>query len=227
MKYKLLDRNIAEFLTPLDAVLSTELRKSSGLDLPLLEIGVWKGGWIITQLINIENCVGFGVDPYPGLDQVKFEFNSSLEKFGLTKRYQHFNNLAELAGNIETLFSLVHIDGEHSEEALTLDLITSSKLLHKNGVIVIDDIFHADFPGVPSAAFKFLHNSSFCSFLITPNKMYICDKNRFDFYHNFVLNFLTEHRVTNYLGFPSGQWGETYKSDNSINGFISSISREV
>lgn len=174
---------------------------------------------MISALLNSKNLEGIGVDPYPGLGDVKDKLFTNLKKFGLTSSYRHFNSLTDLIDEGNFKFSMIHIDGEHSGRALTNDLNVSSKLIDKNGVIIIDDIFHPDFPGVTSAVFKFLHNGEFSSFLITPNKMYICHRNAFNSYHSSALRVLKNYNVGYSLGFPSGGQNGSYVQQNSINGF--------
>ena len=52
-------------------------------------------------------------------------------------------------------YDIIFIDGGHSEEVVTQDLLNSDKLLKKNGIVILDDVLHDD---VKLALLKFLKN---------------------------------------------------------------------
>jgi hypothetical protein len=53
-------------------------------------------------------------------------------------------------------YRFFHIDGGHFVEEALADLRLAAEVLHEHGVIVLDDPFHPDWPGVTEAAVRFL-----------------------------------------------------------------------
>lgn len=157
------------WLDPLDAFLAISLIKDRNIG-EISEIGVFKGGWLLTLLRNLPNWRALGVDPYPNLEEIKKTFLHFLENDGLADRVELFENYDSIQGKE---FSLIHIDGEHSESAVLLDLEWAEQNINRQGVIIVDDIWHPLFPGIASAVMKVVHNSSLVPFLITRNKIYI------------------------------------------------------
>ena len=110
-----------EWLPILDAYICSRLVEP---DTNALEIGVWKGGWIFTIAENNLEVKLYGVDPYPNLLHVKNSFLIQVNQRALTDRVSLFESLSELRDSIESdcLFQLIHVDGEHTEEAVERDL---------------------------------------------------------------------------------------------------------
>jgi len=114
---------------------------------------------------------------------------------------------------------MVHIDGEHSEVALLKDLDSSSKILDKEGILIIDDIWHESFPGVASATFKFIHSSDFAPFLISGAKIYLCKESEHVRFFESTKLILSKGNLTYQTSFQKGTYGEDYQQDNSIKGY--------
>lgn len=55
-------------------------------------------------------------------------------------------------------YSFCHVDGGHSDEETYGDLALCSKVLRPGGILVLDDYFNANFPGVSEGAIRFLHD---------------------------------------------------------------------
>lgn len=141
----------------------------------VLEVGVWKGAWTSVILKNIEKVRGFGIDPFPGRPDFENNLLSRLESIGLGGRFELFRTWGELnkRSAVAEEFSLIHIDGEHSETAVASDLRFASKCLTDRGMIVIDDWRHFWFPGIASAMYRFVHESEFAIFAVSENKAYL------------------------------------------------------
>lgn len=208
-----------EFLSVVDAYIAYGLYKEINRENPqICEIGVWRGGWINSLCINQVDDRIVGIDPYPGLEEIKGEFEENvLSKFGNVELYPSLNQL--LAESPEVTFDMVHIDGEHSEVALLNDLDSSSKILDKDGILIIDDIWHESFPGVASATFKFIHNSDFTPFLITGAKIYLCKESEHERFYESTKQILRKGNLVYQTGFEKGTYGEDYQQDNSIKGY--------
>jgi len=69
------------------------------------------------------------------------------------------------------------IDGSHTSEATFRDLtLAADECLHERGVVILDDCFNPDWPGVISGLAKYLDASGrVVPFAIAYNKVYLCD----------------------------------------------------
>jgi len=168
----------AEWLSRVDAVVCLailkELRESNlpPEDFRALEIGVWKGAWISVMLKNEPTLEGVGVDPYPGGAAFAQKIlMSRLQELGVHRRFVHYRHVRDVKADAR--FALVHIDGEHSEEAVSRDLVFAKSVLHEDGVIVVDDFRHRAFPGIPSAMFRFCEAEGIRLFLVSDSKAYL------------------------------------------------------
>lgn len=140
-----------------------------------------------------------------------------MSQFSNVELYSSLNQL--LIESPEMIFDMIHIDGEHSEFALLKDLDSSSRILDKGGILIIDDIWHESFPGVASAAFKFIHSSDFVPFLISGAKMYLCKEWEHKRFFESTKRILSKANLTYQTNFQKGTYGEDYQQDNSIKGY--------
>lgn len=137
-----------------------------------LEIGVRKGrsmAMVASQCPQVD-IVGFDmwVQNYagienPGVDFVRLEM----------KRLRHRGGLELISGNShETLksyfkahpnsrFSLITVDGDHSDEGALEDLTDVLPHLEVGGVLVFDDMSHPAHPGLPATWEKALQQTPF------------------------------------------------------------------
>lgn len=68
-----------------------------------------------------------------------------------------------------------HIDGGHLPEVVRRDLRTAIRALHANGVVVVDDVFNASWPGVAEGFFDFMFgHHDLVPLVIGGNKVYLC-----------------------------------------------------
>lgn len=65
-----------------------------------------------------------------------------------------FNDVIDYCGDRPVLFS---IDGAHTEYATQNDLSIAAESLASDGVVMLDDVFNPNFPGVASGLFLFLN----------------------------------------------------------------------
>lgn len=164
-----------EWLSKLDAEICLHLLDSISAKTPelrALEIGVWKGAFATTILMNFTSSTVIGVDPYPNGEEAERILRERIEELQVSPRFELVSSLNQVSR--EQLFNLIHVDGKHTEKDCLSDLNLASRKLARGGVMVVDDILHPWFPGVTSAFFKFLSNSDFVMFLSTGSKGYIC-----------------------------------------------------
>lgn len=167
----------AVWLRRVDARLATHLLKRSavGANPRVLEIGVWKGAWSAIVLKNVAESTVVGIDPYPdGAKPVRNEMLQQMAALGLLQRFTLHDQVSDL--DPSSRFDLIHIDGDHSEEAAWEDLKHADELLAEGGVIVVDDISHKWLPGVASATYRYCGQSDLRMFLLTKAKGYLARK---------------------------------------------------
>jgi hypothetical protein len=80
------------------------------------------------------------------------------------------------------------IDGGHMYEHLANDLELAGKVLTREGVICLDDMFSALWPEVAIATFDWLRKAGnrFVPFLATKEKLYLCDSHHAAFYLSMI-----------------------------------------
>lgn len=74
-------------------------------------------------------------------------------------------------------YRIFHIDGGHDTEEALMDLELAADKIIDSGVIILDDPFRQDWPGVTEALVKFLEKKpDFTAFTVGFNKLMICRK---------------------------------------------------
>ena len=212
-------KELSEWLSPYDAYFSVNLLVNSGGG--ICEIGVYKGGYLVTILRNISGLSALAIDPFPGLDSIKSVFWDNLKLNGLEQNVQLLPNYFSIKCQS---FDLIHIDGEHSEDAVFQDLLFAQNNLAQSGIIVVDDIWHPLFPGIISATMKFVHQSGFVPFLSTQQKMYLCLEAEHDFHFSRAQKLLKDFDIPHSSGWLKGEANHkgviaAYDQSNSIKGY--------
>ena len=171
------------WLRPVDLFLALELMTagtSEGSSPSCLEIGVWKGGWLVQVVDAVPDAVGVGIDPYPGSPTLRQQVLERAAGRGLARRVVLVSTRAEAcAGHCSGVqdhreYSVIHIDGLHVEEQVTEDLRYAMTHCGELGTVIVDDYLHPAYPGVASAMYQFLAEGQFAMFLATRNKAYLC-----------------------------------------------------
>lgn len=105
------------------------------------------------------------------------------------------------ARKIGTGYRFFHIDGGHNADEALCDLKLAASVLLDKGVIVLDDPFRHDWPGVTEALVHFLDEyDEFCSILVGFNKMILVRKSFASLYR---AEFQDEETCKAYrLGYP-------------------------
>lgn len=143
----------------------------------VIEVGVWKGAWLLLLLRGNPRAHGYGIDPYPQMPQIRDRLLADVEahrlgnRFDLADSREAFCAAHCAAGHV--LADVIHIDGEHSEAAVEADLAFAARHTTPDGVIVVDDYRFAWFPGIASALYGFLADREWAAFLFTANKAYL------------------------------------------------------
>lgn len=173
-------RNGVEWASPTDLAIAAQLgpifRKWNSRDedsLRVLEVGVWKGAWSQTVLMNESRAEVCGIDPYPfpGGPAVRQGLETTMAKLGIASRFQLMSSWESLAA--PGAFDAIHIDGLHTEEAVQQDLLNSLGVMKPSSLIIIDDYRNTWYPGIAAAMWNFCRDYELRVVATTPAKAYL------------------------------------------------------
>ncbi len=71
-------------------------------------------------------------------------------------------------------FDVIHLDAEHTEKAVALDLVKCMEYLRVGGVLIVDDIRHPYFPGVAFSIHNFIEENKLTMLVLSEFKAYLC-----------------------------------------------------
>jgi predicted O-methyltransferase YrrM len=143
------------------------LRRQSELGIggELVEIGTFEGRFFIAMALGLapgEKAIGIDRFDWPNAG-VEGRFLANCAAHGIaSERYLSWkadsreittSDLKEKLGQKPIRF--VHIDSHHSRECLTNDLELVAPVLHRDGLICLDDMLHPGYPMMASAVFDF------------------------------------------------------------------------
>lgn len=197
-----------------DSLLSEQTKCKGRGD--LVEIGVWKGrsaGLLALHCRPNEQCVFVDIEP---LNEFESVISNLLPDTRCTyiQKSSHFlprhKLVSEIAGNVRW----VHIDGEHTAQAVISDLESANLLLSRAGMVAIDDFLSPQYPQVTQAVFNFLfaRPGTFSLVLSGFNKGYLCRPTAVFRYAEFIMKSL--HAEMSARGFRDITiWKTTYTSD--------------
>lgn len=173
------------WLRPVDLFLALTLMKAgtpAGASPSCLEIGVWKGGWLVQAVDAVPDATGVGIDPYPGSPTLRQEVLDRAAGRGLADRVTLVSTPTDACAQhcpgdqAHREYSVVHIDGLHVETQVTDDLHYAMSHCGELGTIIVDDYLHPAYPGIASAMYQFLAQQQYAMFLATRNKAYLCPR---------------------------------------------------
>ncbi len=175
------------------------------------EIGVHHGKLaILLYLMLHTNEKGFCVDVF-GKQELNIDrsgrgdediFLNNLKKYGIDKNLLHVikssshrvssDDIVKYVGPVR-LFS---VDGGHTAELTYNDLVLAENSLAEEGVIILDDFFNNDWPGVSEGGHRFLseRKNRMTVFSISKNKTFICKERHVRFYTD-SFRFVLKDRV--------------------------------
>lgn len=142
------------------------------------EIGVWEGKSALLAAMHMrENEELLLIDPrsMTGAGEIIKEMCPNASCTYHQNKSCAFRGTELFHRNAST-FRWFHIDGEHTSQAVHLDLEIANYLLREDGIITVDDFFSALYPQVTEAVFSFLATNSarLKLFLAGFNKAYLC-----------------------------------------------------
>ena len=89
---------------------------------------------------------------------------------------------------------LFSVDGGHTEYHAVNDLCLAQEVITDGGVIIVDDFYNPDWPGVAEGMNRFFilnHLKKISPFAYGDNKLYLCDHLSRDRYFNYLANLKT------------------------------------
>jgi hypothetical protein len=134
------------------------LRRQSeqGVTGSIAEIGTYEGRFFVAMGLALqpgEHAYGFDLFDWPGSDTL-VKLLGHAKTHGLAR--DMFTPVSLHTGKLTPadfaratggqLLRFIHIDGDHTPEALTQDLALAHANLHPQGIICIDDMLHPAFP---------------------------------------------------------------------------------
>jgi predicted O-methyltransferase YrrM len=137
-----------------------------GVKGPVAELGAFEGRFFIAlakALQDGERALGIDIFEWPNPQVIdRFEANCARQGVPAGKRitWKADSNkmmpeelLAKLDGD---KVRLIHVDGEHTQAALTKDLELATAVIRDGGVIVLDDMLHPGYPTLMLAVQAYL-----------------------------------------------------------------------
>jgi hypothetical protein len=182
----------------------------------LVEVGTFEGRFFIAMAHGLapgEKALGIDRFDWPDAGiEGRFHANCAAHGIG-SDRYLSWKadsreitsaGLQERLGGRPVRF--VHIDSHHSRECLTNDMELVTPLLHRNGIICLDDMLHPGYPMMVSAALDYFARHPQMRLLcvvdrediVAAPKFLICGVDALAFYEQDLLNaFSRFHFVLN------------------------------
>ena len=142
------------------------IQSEMGISGPAGEIGTFEGRFFIAMAHALqpgEKALGIDLFDWPNPEIID-RFHANCNKHGVpedrritwktdSRTMQPEDILAKVGGQKLRLF---HIDGEHSRDALSRDLVRATAVLAPEGIIVLDDMLHPGYPTLMVAVQHYL-----------------------------------------------------------------------
>ncbi len=182
------------------------IQSELGVKGPVAEVGAFEGRFFIAlakSLHDGERALGIDVFEWPNAQVIdRFEANCERHHVPAEKRitWKADSNkmtavelLAKVGGQ---KVRLIHVDGEHSQIALTKDLELATAVIGEGGVIVLDDMLHPGYPTLMVAVHAYLERHSDMTVLciidresiFAATKFVLCQKTWFKKYEAALLD---------------------------------------
>ena len=195
-----------------------ERQRSLGVTGSIAEIGVHHGKlFILLYLLSREPERALAIDLFEdqhlNIDQSGSgdlaKFRRNLERHAdSTRLVLHPGNSMDLTGAILTRLAegplrFVSVDGGHTAEITAHDLATAEAAIAEGGIIVVDDVFNEQWPGVGDGVRRYFERQpNLAPFAIGANKTYFCRPSHRDMYHDAAAATASAVTATEFLGQP-------------------------
>jgi Methyltransferase domain len=202
----------------LTMVALTESQRRLGITGGVSEIGVHHGKlFILLYLLSRapEKAVAIDLfeDQHLNIDQSGSgdlaRFRRNLERHADSSRLVlHQGNSMELTGADLTRLAdgplrFFSVDGGHTAPLTAHDLETAEASIAEGGIIVVDDVFNEQWPGVGDGVHRYFERQrNLVPFAIGVNKTYFCRPSHRDIYHDAAASAASAVTPTEFLGQP-------------------------
>lgn len=193
----------------------SNLQRLNGIEGNICEIGVHHGRYMIAlSLLRGVHEKSLAIDVFEDQDL-------NIDKSGLGDATAFTNNVTKWLGSAPEMLimkadsltvssadiiqrlggevRLFSVDGSHTCEHTLNDIEIAQGCLVDGGIVVVDDFFNPDWPGVPEALVRFLDRPEGQRRLVPigygDNKFYLTTIGYDALYKNFLLNFFRSHLV--------------------------------
>jgi predicted O-methyltransferase YrrM len=136
-----------------------------GIGGDLVEVGTFEGRFFIAMALGLaagEKALGIDRFDWPDAGvEGRFAANCAAHGIGRDRYLSWKTDSREItSGELraklgERPVRFVHIDSHHSRECLTNDLELVAPLLHRDGIICLDDMLHPGYPMMTSAVYEY------------------------------------------------------------------------
>jgi hypothetical protein len=197
LRYNALTSDIEGWFTNLAVVTSQSLfafQDSIGIKEDYLEIGAWHGlsaGLWFANASQGEKIWVVDLDPHD-------ELVKNLERFGAKCSVPYELIIGSSATRLCPEFvnehwralRLIHIDGDHSEAGIAIDLEITRPMLSQRGILIVDDFMNIRFPQITNVVFDFLHRyrHEFSLLVCGGNKAFIVKAKFYDAWYDYCDN---------------------------------------
>jgi SAM-dependent methyltransferase len=201
------------------------LQDEMGAGGAVCEIGVHHGRFFIALANMVPKATALAVDVFD--DQV-----ANVDHSGCGDLSKFLSNVARWAANpdrVRTLqadsltitpemltrnldqsrIRLFSIDGSHTARHVQNDLVLAENTLAAHGVVIVDDIFNPNWPGVAEGVFRYLLNpsSKLIPFAYGDNKLYLAASDDLEIYRSYVRHGLRplalDYKGVEFCGWPA------------------------
>src|SRR5512143_2064678 len=196
----------------------TERQRTLGLTGGAAEIGVHHGKlFILLYLLGRDGeravAVDLFEDQHLNVDRSGSgdlaRFRRNLERHADSRRLVlHKGNSMDLTGATLTRLAdgplrFVSVDGGHTAEITAHDLATAEASIADGGIIVVDDVFNEQWPGVADGVHGYFERRpNLVPFAIGANKTYFCRPSHRDIYHDAAAAAASAITATEFLSHP-------------------------
>lgn len=193
-----------------------DAQAAKGVEGSVAEIGVHHGKLMIAlDLLRNEGETSVAIDLFDDQERnVDKSGKGDLAAFRKNMaRWSHMDALAVHAGDstrlgTETLVGLANgkirlfsVDGGHDEPVVASDLHLAETVLVPGGVIIADDVFHQEWPGVMTGLIRYLHEDpKVAPFAIGFNKVFLTTPEFVEHYQRAVDAAFSERYLTSVKG---------------------------
>jgi predicted O-methyltransferase YrrM len=182
------------------------IQSELGVKGPVAEVGAFEGRFFIAlakALRDNERALGIDVFEWPNAEVInRFEANCARHGVPVDQRitWKADSNKMSPADLLTKLggqrVRLIHVDGEHTQAALTKDLELATSVIGDGGVIVLDDMLHPGYPTLMVAVQAYLERHPEMTVLciidresiVAATKFILCQKTWFKRYEEGLLD---------------------------------------